>query len=102
MEEDMTRRGGLTKGEVITEIAEYLGIPKVAVKDVLELYMDTIASDLVIHGRHRLINEVGTLKVVERAPRSGRNPRTGERVEIPARKAITFTPAKRMKEAVNG
>lgn len=93
---------GLTKTEVVKEIAEYLGIPQAAVSDVLELYMDTVATELVMYGRHRLPNQIGTLRVVDRAARSGRNPRTGERIKIKARKAITFTPAKRMKEAVNG
>jgi len=88
--------------EIVKEIAEYLGIPQAAVSDVLEQYMDAAATELVLYGRHRLPNQIGTLKVVERAARKGRNPRTGEQIEIKARKAITFTPAKRMKEAVNG
>jgi nucleoid DNA-binding protein len=99
----MNKKGGvMTKAETVKEIAEYLGVPKVAVKDVLEMYMDIVASDLVIHGRHRLLNEVGTLKVVERQARPGRNPRTGELINIPRHKTIAFVPAKRMKEAING
>lgn len=43
----------------------------------------------------------GTFAVSERAARSGRNPQTGEPVEIPARKAVTFKAGSALKEAVN-
>lgn len=92
----------MTKAEIVKEIAEHLEIPRVAVSDVLGLYMDIVASDLMLHGRHQLMNRVGTLKVIERAAREGRNPRTGELIDIPRHKTITFVPAKRMKEAING
>lgn len=45
---------------------------------------------------------LGTLKVVQRAARTGRNPRTGAAVEIPAKRAAKFTPGKAVKEALKG
>ena len=45
---------------------------------------------------------LGSFKVRERKPRLGRNPRTGENIQIPARRAVTFSPAKALKERLNG
>jgi DNA-binding protein HU-beta len=44
---------------------------------------------------------LGSFKIRQRKPRKGRNPRTGEEVQIPARKAITFSPAKALKQRLN-
>jgi DNA-binding protein HU-beta len=45
---------------------------------------------------------LGTLKVVQRAARNGRNPRTGEPVKIPAKRAAKFVPGKVLKDALKG
>ncbi len=46
------------------------------------------------------LHGLGKLKLVERAARVGRNPRTGEVIEIPAKKAVKFVPAKPLEEAL--
>ena len=43
----------------------------------------------------------GTFRVIQRKARQGHNPKTGEIIAIPAKKAVTFSPAKALKEAVN-
>lgn len=45
---------------------------------------------------------IGTFKVVERAARTGRNPRTGEQISIPARRQVKFTASKSLSEALKG
>lgn len=45
---------------------------------------------------------IGTFKVVERAARTGRNPRTGEAIHIPARRQVKFTVSKSLSEALKG
>ena len=45
---------------------------------------------------------IGTFKVVERAARMGRNPRTGEQISIPARRQVKFTASKSLSEALKG
>lgn len=45
---------------------------------------------------------IGTFKVVERAARTGRNPRTGEQISIPARRQVKFVPGKSLSEALKG
>lgn len=47
------------------------------------------------------IDRFGVFKVVERAERTGRNPRTGEEITIPAHKSVTFSVSKTLKDAVN-
>ena len=44
---------------------------------------------------------LGSFKIRQRKPRKGRNPRTGEELQIPARKVITFSPAKALKQKLN-
>jgi DNA-binding protein HU-beta len=44
---------------------------------------------------------LGSFKIRQRKPRKGRNPRTGEELQIPARKTITFSPAKALRERLN-
>jgi len=48
----------------------------------------------------KLLPELGTFSVVERAPRKGRNPKTGEEIEIPAKKVVKFKASKRLSERV--
>lgn len=45
---------------------------------------------------------IGTFKVVERAARTGHNPRTGEQISIPARRQVKFVPGKSLSEALKG
>ena len=54
------------------------------------------------HGEDVRLSGFGTFRVKERAARAGRNPRTGEAIEIPARRAVSFSPAKALTDAMNG
>ncbi|MFA7174864.1 MAG: HU family DNA-binding protein [Kiritimatiellia bacterium] len=91
----------MTKAEMITEIAEVTGIPKVAVRDVLDAFADTVLDELEHHGKASVLN-LGSLKVKDRAERLGRNPRTGEVITIRAHKAIVYSASVWAKEAANG
>ena len=57
--------------------------------------------DLLSDGKGVHWGGVGSFKVRQRKPRKGRNPRTGEELQIPARKVVTFSPAKALKERLN-
>jgi DNA-binding protein HU-beta len=57
--------------------------------------------DLLSGGEGMRWGGIGSFKVRQRKPRKGRNPRTGEELQIPARKVITFSPAKALKERLN-
>ncbi len=66
---------------------------------ILEAMLDVIGQKLA-HGRRWELRDFGVLEVRTRAARMARNPRTGEKVPLPERKAVLFRPGKRMKEIV--
>jgi nucleoid DNA-binding protein len=59
-----------------------------------------IIKDALVSGESVKVPDFGTFKVVERSARTGRNPNTGEAVQVPARKAIVFVPYARLKDAI--
>ena len=61
----------------------------------------TVIFDALSGGEGLRWGGFGSFKVRERKPRKGRNPRTGEELQIPARKVVTFSPAKALKERLN-
>ena len=67
----------------------------------LAAFCDVAAAELVDGGEISLPG-LGKLKVKETSARTGRNPRTGERIDIPASRKIVFTPGKEFKEALHG
>lgn len=74
-------------------------IPSSRAREELSHFGQAVAIVLAEHGECR-IPGVGVLKIVERAERKGRNPKTGEAIVIPARKALTFKPAAQLKRAI--
>jgi len=88
-----------TKGQIVAAIAEKTGLTKKQVDDVLtaqaELAYTEAAAGFTVVG-------IGKLVVVERAARSGRNPATGETIQIPAKKSVKFRVAKVAKDAIAG
>jgi DNA-binding protein HU-beta len=58
-------------------------------------------ADFLSRGENVRWSGLGSFKVKQRAPRKGRNPRTGEELRIPATKAVRFVPAKALKERLN-
>jgi DNA-binding protein HU-beta len=99
----MTQQPTLT---TVTTIVEQLaasneGVSKKALKEIVDGVFTAI-TDSLTKGETVRINGIGTFKVKERAARTGRNPKTGEPLEIAASKAVSFSAAKGLKEAVKG
>ncbi len=90
-----------TKKELITLVRLKTGLTNAKSKDVLDNVLEAIEESLYTGGDVRLIG-FGSFKVVERASRKGRNPKTGEEIEIPASKVVKFIPSKRIKNKLNG
>jgi DNA-binding protein HU-beta len=65
----------------------------------IDTLLDTITKGLKKDGEVKLVG-FGVFKVQKRKARTGRNPKTGEAVKIPARKVVKFVPGKELKEAV--
>jgi DNA-binding protein HU-beta len=79
----------MKKAELLADIAEKTGLPKTAIADVLDA-LGQVAQYALWHDKTIHLPPLGTLKLVERAARTRRNPRTGEPVEVPAHMALKF------------
>jgi len=95
---DNLRREWMNKGDLINEVAKVVGTKKEA-QSAVECVVSSIIKALK-QGEDVLLTGFGTFKVVKRKARKGRNPNTGEEIEIKAAKAPKFTPGKALKEAV--
>lgn len=89
----------MTKKEIITRIADHTDIKQIDVKKVVQLTMDIIIESLS-KGETVELRNFGIFKVKSRKARLGRNPKTGEAVQIPEKKAVTFKAGLVMKERV--
>jgi nucleoid DNA-binding protein len=89
----------VTKKEMAKAIAEETGVLLTQTQEVVQRVFDRITEALVQEGRIELRN-FGVFEVKKRKPRRARNPRTGERVEVPARLVVTFKAGREMEERV--
>lgn len=90
----------MNKTEMIEAIASAADLPKSSASKAFDAMLDTIAKTLS-DGDQVVLLGFGTFSVKERAARIGRNPKTGEPLEIKAAKVPTFKPGKLLKDAVN-
>jgi nucleoid DNA-binding protein len=90
----------MNKGDLIKSIADQSGISKTQATDALNAVIDGVSAALKGGDKVTLIG-FGTFSVSERAARAGRNPSTGETIEISAKKQIKFKPGKELDDAVN-
>ena len=89
----------MTKRKIVQTIAEELGLTQVQAKQIVQKTFDSIVNMLVEGGRIEIRN-FGVFKVQRRKPREGRNPRTGEKVFVPARCVVAFQPGQAMEQRV--
>jgi DNA-binding protein HU-beta len=90
----------VNKSELIDAIAASADIPKAAAGRALDAMIESIGSALKEGDQVALVG-FGTFQVKERAARTGRNPQTGEPIEIKAAKVPGFKAGKALKDAVN-
>lgn len=90
----------MNKSELIDAIAASADIPKAAAGRALDAMIESIGSALKEGDQVALVG-FGTFQVKERAARTGRNPQTGEPIEIKAAKVPGFKAGKALKDAVN-
>lgn len=89
----------MTKKDIVVRISDETGVKQMNVKKVVQKYLDYVIDSLV-KGETVELRNFGVFKVKTRRGRMGRNPRTGEAVPIPAKKAVTFKPGLAMKQQV--
>lgn len=91
----------LTKAELSELLFERLGLNKRESKDMVEAFFDMIHGALV-EGRDVKLSSFGNFSIRRKAPRPGRNPRTGEAIPIKARNVVTFHASHKLKGVVQG
>ncbi len=89
----------MNKGDLVNKVAEVVNTKKDA-QAAVDCVFSTI-SDALKKGDAVTVVGFGTFKSVQRDARKGRNPQTGEEIQIKARKAAKFTPGKALKDAIN-
>lgn len=89
----------VTKKELIARIAEKTSQTKVVAKDIIQTFLDEIIQELGC-GNRLEFREFGVFEIQERAARKALNPRTREKVGVPARHVVKFKVGRLMKEHV--
>ena len=90
----------MNKAELVSAIAERAGLSKSDVEKAVKAVVEVVSGELGKGGKVKLVG-FGTFEVGERAARTGKNPKTGEPIEIAACKAPKFKPGKALKDEVN-
>jgi nucleoid DNA-binding protein len=89
----------LTKADIVRLIAQSTGLTKTDTAAVVDGFIEAVSVALE-KGEHIEIRGFGTFRVVSRAPRTGRNPRTGAEVKIAQRRAPSFKPSRELKARI--
>ncbi|MFN3921485.1 MAG: HU family DNA-binding protein [Caldimicrobium sp.] len=89
----------MNKADLVKRMAEIAGTTKANAEKLLDAFMQAVEEAISKEDKVVLVG-FGTFQVVKRAARSGRNPRTGEPLKIPAKKVVKFTPGKKLEGAV--
>jgi DNA-binding protein HU-beta len=93
-------RNEMNKTELIEKVASSAQVSRVEANRVFNAVVETITESLR-QGKAVTVVGFGTFKVVDRPPRTGRNPQTGQPINIAAQKTPRFSAGKQLKEACN-
>ena len=91
----------LTKAQLADLLFEQIGLNKRESKDMVDAFFELVSTSLV-EGTDVKISGFGNFQIRIKAPRPGRNPRTGEAIPIDARRVVTFHASHKLKEQIQG
>ena len=89
----------MTKKDIVLKVASETGLKQMDVKRVVQRSLDAIVESLA-RGETVELRNFGIFKVKSRKGRTGRNPRTGEKVPVPPKRVVTFKPGLVMKRDI--
>ena len=89
----------LTKSDIVEDLNNEIGLNKREAKELVDMFFDDIKS-LLSEGHEVKLSGFGNFQLRDKSARPGRNPRTGEDVEISARRVVTFKSGQKLKESV--
>jgi integration host factor subunit alpha len=94
------KRSNITRKDLAKAINENLGFSKRSAEEIIDTVFSTMKATL-INGESIKLVHFGTLNVRKKSPRRGRNPRTGDAMEISSRSMVTFKPSKGLRMKIN-
>ncbi|HXI12434.1 MAG TPA: integration host factor subunit beta [Thermoanaerobaculia bacterium] len=98
--EDEARQAVMTKAELVDEVARVVQLTKKQAEAIVNIVFDSIVESLRA-GEKIELRGFGSFRLRSRKSRTGRNPKTGERVEVPSKRIPYFKPGKELKELIN-
>lgn len=90
----------MTKAEIVEAVYQRIGLSKKESADIVETVFEVVREQLESSEAVK-ISGFGNFNIRSKAPRRGRNPKTGEEIEITARKVLTFKPSQILRDKVN-
>ena len=100
LEANDAKAGVMTKAELVDEVARVVGLTKKQAETIVNIVFDSIVESLRA-GQKIELRGFGSFRLRSRKSRTGRNPKTGEKVEVPSKKIPYFKPGKELKELIN-
>jgi integration host factor subunit beta len=92
--------GVMTKAELVDEVARVVQLTKKQAEAIVNIVFDSIVESLRA-GQKIELRGFGSFRLRSRKSRTGRNPKTGEKVDVPSKKIPYFKPGKELKELIN-
>lgn len=89
----------MTKKDIVLKVADHFDIKQIKVRKIVQMVLGVIVESLA-EGRTVELRNFGIFKVKSRKARVGRNPKTGDNVDIPAKKVVAFKAGLEMKKKV--
>lgn len=96
----MPKLSTLTKADIVTKVHERMGGPKKEISAIVETIFDAI-KEVLAKGEKLKISRFGNFVVRDKRDRMGRNPQTGLKLKISARRVLSFKPSQLLKAAMN-
>ena len=91
----------LTKAQLADMLFDQIGLNKRESKDMIDAFFELISKS-VVAGQDVKISGFGNFQIRTKAPRPGRNPRTGEPIPIDSRRVVTFHASHKLKDQIQG
>src|SRR5437868_14099502 len=95
-----SKAGVMTKAELVDEVARVVQLTKKQAETIVNIVFDSIVESLRA-GQKIELRGFGSFRLRSRKSRTGRNPKTGEKIEVPSKKIPYFKPEKDLKELIN-
>lgn len=94
------KRSNITRKDLARAINEKMGFSQRSAEEIIDTVFSSMKETL-IRGESIKLVHFGTLSIRKKTPRRGRNPQTGDAMEISSRKMVTFKPSKRLRMKIN-